>query len=82
MTTVKTIVLAVLCVLIGVLIDGWWSGNQVRAQSSRFRTERYGELLFIRYYNSVAGVDCYIGMDRTGLIPVACDRRDQETVRR
>jgi hypothetical protein len=62
------------CVLVGVLIGAAWRGRSVQAQSPRFRTERHGELLFIRYFNSVTGVDCFLGMDATGIVSVPCDR--------
>jgi len=82
MTRIRAILLASLCLLLGTLMGGWWNAAGVQAQSSRFGTERHGALLFIRYFNSVTGVDCYLGMDGTGIIPVACDRRDLESVRR
>jgi hypothetical protein len=71
-------VLGVACVLVGVLIGLMWPDG-VQAQGSRFRTERQGdqgELLFIRYINSVNGVQCFFGMDRAGIIEVPCDRSD------
>jgi hypothetical protein len=82
MITLRTIVLASLGLVVGLLIGAWWTVERVEAQPSRFQTERHGELLFIRYFNSVTGVDCYVGMNSTGIIPVPCDRRDQEAVRR
>ena len=77
----KAIVLAVASVLVGVLIGVTWP-DSVQAQGSRFRTERQGdqgELLFIRYLNSVHGVQCYVGMDGTGIIEVPCDRSDNSS---
>jgi hypothetical protein len=76
----KATVLAVACMLVGVLIGVMWpDGAQAQGSRSRFRTERQGdqgELLFIRYLNSVNGVQCFFGMDRTGIIEVPCDRSD------
>ena len=75
-------VLAVTCVLVGVLIGALWP-DRVQAQRSRFRTERQGdqgELLFIRYLNTMTGVECFLGMDGTGIIPVSCDRQDRDLV--
>lgn len=80
--TIRTIVLAILCLLGGTAIGAWWPVQRAEAQASRFATERYGELLFIRYYNSVNRVECYVGMDGTGIIGVPCDRRDQESAGR
>lgn len=79
--TARTIVLAS-CLLAGAAIGAWWRPPTAEAQSSRFRTERYGELLFIRYYNSLNGVECFVGMDTAGIIGVPCDKRDQDSVRR
>jgi hypothetical protein len=69
----KTILLAAASVLVGVLIGATWPDG-VQAQVSRFQTERQGELLFIRYPNPVNGVQCFFGMDGTGIIEVPCDR--------
>jgi hypothetical protein len=77
----KAIMLAVVCVLVGVLIGAMWPEN-VQAQGSRFRTERQGdqgELLFIRYLNSINGVQCFLGMGGTGIIEVPCDRSDHSS---
>jgi hypothetical protein len=76
--TLKAALLAVACVLVGMLI-AVIRPDHVQAQGSRFRTERqgdHGELLFIRYFNSVNGVQCFFGMDGTGIIEVPCDRND------
>jgi hypothetical protein len=77
----KAALLAVVCVLVGVLIGAMWP-DRVQAQASRFRTERQGdqgELLFIRYLNSVNGMQCFLGMDGTGIIEVPCDRSDNSS---
>jgi hypothetical protein len=62
--------------LVGVVVGSFWPGEGVHAQVSRFRTERQGELLFIRYPNSVNGLQCFLGMDGTGILEIACDRSD------
>jgi hypothetical protein len=71
----KATALAAVCVLAGVLIGAMWPAG-MQAQVSRFRTERQGELLFIRYPNSVNGVQSFLGTDGTGIIEVPCDRND------
>jgi hypothetical protein len=76
MTKLKAILLFGLCVLVGMLISAFWLSESAHAQVSRFRTERQGELLFIRYPNSVNGLQCFLGMDGAGIIEVPCDRRD------
>ena len=76
MTKIRATLLAGMCVLIGVLMNSFWRAEGVHAQVSRFRTERQGELLFIRYPNSVNGVQCFLGMDGAGIIEVPCDRSD------
>jgi hypothetical protein len=82
MTRTRAALLASVCLLVGLVIGGWSAAQRVQAQSSRFGTERYGELLFIRYYNSMTGVACYVGMNGTGITEVPCDKRDVESVRR
>jgi hypothetical protein len=74
MMSIRATLLALACIVVGVLIGSMWQDNSLRAQSSRFRTERHGELLFIRYFNSVNGVECFVGMDATGIVSVPCDR--------
>jgi hypothetical protein len=58
MTKIKAAMLAGASVVAGVLIGAFWTAESAHAQVSRFRTERQGELLFIRYANSVNGVQC------------------------
>ena len=81
MMTLRAFLFAGICVLVGVLIGAMWPVQSVQAQVSRLRTERQGELLFIRYLNSITGVECFLGMDRAGIISVPCDARDRDVNR-
>ena len=80
MTNFRATLVCGFCVGVGVLIGGRWGGEGIQAQArvSRLRTERQGELLFIRYLNSITGVECFLGMDNTGIISVPCDTRDRD----
>jgi hypothetical protein len=73
--------IAIAALLAGVLVGALWRGEDAHAQVSRFRTERQGELLLIRYLNGTTGVECYLGTDGAGIISIPCDRQDRELSR-
>ena len=78
MLKMRATLVAALCLVVGMLIGAMWRGEGVHAQVSRLRTERQGELLLIRYLNSVTGVECFLGMDHAGIVSVPCDARDRD----
>jgi hypothetical protein len=78
MRNLRAVLACGLGVGVGILIGGIWGGEGAQAQVSRLRTERQGELLLIRYLNSITGVECFLGMDRAGIVSVPCDARDRD----
>jgi hypothetical protein len=83
LTKLRATLVCSLCAGVGIVIGGTWrdEGVQAQARVSRLRTERQGELLLIRYLNSVNGVECFLGMDNTGIVSVPCDARDRDLYR-
>jgi hypothetical protein len=54
-----------------MLIGARWREGGAQAQSARVRTERHGELLFIRSFKTRSfEVECILGTDATGI----CER--------